>query len=71
MCVRVKMRRITHGFAPRMNLPFDHDDVGIHMGIVILEASYRGARHDLSDGSNDSLVKFPSATGKGEGLDQL
>ena len=65
------MRRITHWFAPRMNLPFGHDDVGIHVVIVILEASYRGAMHDLSDGSNDGLVKFPSATGKGEGLDQL
>ena len=48
-----------------MNLPFDHDNVGIHMVIVILEASYRGARHDLSDGLNDGLVKIPSATGEG------
>ena len=69
MCERVKMRRITHGFAPRMNLPFDHDDVGIHVVIVIFEASYRRARHDLSDGSNDGLFKIPPATGEKEGLD--
>jgi len=52
-----------------MNLPFDQDNVGIHVVIVILEASYRRARHDLSDGLNDSFFKFPSATGEGEGLD--
>jgi hypothetical protein len=51
-----------------MNLPFDEDDVSIHVVIVILEASYRRARHDLFDGSNDGLFKFPSATGKGIGL---
>jgi hypothetical protein len=63
------MRRDTHGLAPQMNLPFDQDDVSIHVVIVILETSYRRARHDLSDGSNDSLFKFPSATCKREGLD--
>ncbi len=44
-----------------MNLPFEQEDVGIHEVIVILEASYRRARHDLSEGPNDRLVKFPSA----------
>ena len=63
------MRRDTHGLAPHMNLPFDQDDVGIHAVIVIPEASYRRARHDLSDGSNDSLFKFPSATDERERLD--
>jgi hypothetical protein len=63
------MRRNTHGLAPHMNLPFNQDDVGIHVVIVIFEASYRRARHNLSDGLNESPVKFPSATGEGEGLD--
>jgi hypothetical protein len=63
------MRRNTHGLPPHMNLSFDQDDVGIHVVIVILEASYRRARHDLFDGLNDSLFKFPCATGGGEGLD--
>jgi hypothetical protein len=62
------MRRNTYGLAPHMNLPFHQDDVGIHVVIVILEASYRRARYDLSDGSNDGLFKFPSATGEGKGL---
>ena len=62
------MWRNTYGLSP-MNLPFDQDDVGIHVVIVILEASYRRATHDLSNGSNDSLVKVPSARGEEEGLD--
>jgi hypothetical protein len=66
-CVRTKMRRNTHGLFP-MNLSFDQDDVGIHVVIVILEASYSRATHDLSNGSNDSLVKVPCATGEGEGV---
>jgi hypothetical protein len=65
------MRRNTHGLAPRMNLSFDQDDVIIHVVIVILEASYRRARHDLFDGSNDCLFEVPSATGEGEELDKL
>jgi hypothetical protein len=63
------MWRNTHGLAPQMNLSFDQDDVGIHAVVVILEASYRRARHDLFDGLNDSLFKIPSTTGEGEGLD--
>jgi hypothetical protein len=55
------MRRNAHRLSPHMNLPFEQDDVGIHEVIVILEASYRRARHDLSDRPNDRLVKFPSA----------
>jgi hypothetical protein len=58
-----------------MNLPFDQDDVGIYVVIVILETSYRRARRDVFDGANDSPVKFPCLTlrereaGEGEGLD--
>ena len=51
-----------------MNLPFEQDDVGIYVEKVILEASYRRARYDLFDGSNDGLFKFPSPVGKGVGL---
>ena len=51
-----------------MNLPFDQDDVGIYVVIVILEASYRRAARDLSNRSKESLVKVPSATGE-KGLD--
>ena len=63
------MRPNTHGLAHHMNFPFDKDDVGIHVVIVILEASYRRARHDLSDGLGHSLFKVPSAIDEGEGLD--
>src|SRR6266852_1376094 len=48
---RAKMQRSTHGLGPRMNLPFDQDDVSIHVVIVIPETSYRRARRDLFDGT--------------------
>ena len=54
------MRYNTHGLASRMNLPFEQDDVGIHAVKVVLEASYRRARRDLSDGCCDGLQKFSS-----------
>ena len=74
-CARAKMWRITHRLCPLMNLPFDQDDVGIYVGIVIFKTSYRRARRDVFDGANDSLVKLLCVTlrereiGEGEGLD--
>ena len=59
---RANMWRNTHRLGTHMNLPFDQDDVSIHVIIVILETSYRRARRHLFDGTNNSLVKFPCHT---------
>jgi len=53
-----EMGRDSYRFAPYMSLPREQDNFGIHVIIVILEASYRRARRDLFDGLNDSPVKF-------------
>lgn len=61
-CAREKMRRDSYRFAPHMSLPGKHGNVGIHVIIVIPEASYRRAKRDLFDGLNDSPVKFKFGT---------
>ena len=45
-----------------MSLPFEQDNVRVHVIIVILEASYRRTRRDLFDGLDDSPVKFKFGT---------
>ena len=57
-CARVKMRCNTHSLGPYMNVPFEQNDVSIQVVIVILETSYRRARRDIFDGTNDGLVKL-------------
>ena len=61
-CAREIMWHDSYRFAPHMSLPREQDNVGIHVIIVILEASYRRARRDLFDGLNDSPVKFMFVT---------
>ena len=61
-CAREKMRRDSYRFAPHKSRRREHDNVGIHVIIVILEASYRRARRDLFDGLNDSHVKVMFVT---------
>ena len=57
-CARVKIRCNTHSLGPYMNVPFEQNDVSIQVVIVILETSYRRARRDIFDGTNDGLVKL-------------
>jgi hypothetical protein len=56
------MRRDSYRFAPHKSRPREQDNVGVHVIIVIPEASYRRTRRDLFDGLNDSPVKFMFVT---------
>jgi hypothetical protein len=48
-----------------MDLPLEQDDVSIHVIIVVLEASYQGATHNLLERLNDGFVKSnPSSRGR-------
>ena len=61
LCVSLaRVRWVAHGFTTNMSLPGEHNDVSIHVIIIIFEATNRRTLGDLSDGINDGLGKIHS-----------